>query len=53
MDEEKITYLKEKQLEKKAISNFERNLEFAQDPIAQKFCVFKQTKKDITIKDLF
>ena len=54
MEKHTIKFLKEKELQKKAIKNAEfLEKQFAQNPIKAKFCAFAKTKKDITIKDLF
>ena len=54
MEKDKITFLKEKELKKKANNNA-RFLEnaFAQNPIKAKFNTFQKLKRDISIKDLF
>ncbi len=52
MENDKVKYIKEKELEKKALSAFYKTSDFIQNPIAKKFFVFQKTKKDITIKDL-
>lgn len=54
MKKHEITYLKEKQFEKKAKNNalFLENM-FAQNPIKAKFVAFRETKKNVTLKDLF
>ncbi len=54
MEKDKVTFLKEKQLEKTAQKNFELAQSiYAQNPIKNKFLAFQKTKKDITLKDLF
>ena len=53
MEESKIKYLKEKQVEKKAENNFEHINNYAQNPIQAKFLAFRKTKKEINPKDLF
>ena len=54
MEKDKITYLKEQSLKKKADENakFLEN-KFVQNPIKAKFLAFQKTKADISIKDLF
>lgn len=54
MKQEKVTFLKEKQIEKQAQKEFEfvENV-YAQNPIKSKFLAFQQAKKKITLKDLF
>ena len=53
--DKKLTYLKEKQINKKAKENLENILlnNYAQNPIEAKFSAFKKAKKEIDIKDLF
>ena len=54
MKNEKIIQLKEVQIKKKAEENAEfLEGKFAQNPIKAKFIAFQETKKNITIKDLF
>ena len=55
MEKEKLTFLKEKELQKKAKENYKRFLENtnAQFPIKAKFFAFQKTKKEIDLKDLF
>ena len=54
MEKDKITFLKEKELKKRAKLNAEfLENSFAQNPIQAKFLSFQKLKKDITIKDLF
>ncbi len=53
MEKDKIRYLKEKEIEKKAQKNaliFENIA--VQNPIKAKFLAFQKTKKDINPKDL-
>ena len=49
MDKNKITYLKEKTVQKKARENYEVFMEssFAQNPIKAKFLAFQKTKKEL------
>lgn len=51
MKSEKVKHLKEKQIEKKAIENF-NNSSYVQNPIEAKLIAFQKTKKEIDIKDL-
>lgn len=54
MEKDKITFLKEKELKKRAQKNAEfLENKFAQNPINAKFLSFQKLKKDISIKDLF
>lgn len=53
MEQSKIKYLKEKEIEKKAQKNFESINCYAQNPIQAKFLAFRKTKKEINPKDLF
>lgn len=57
MNKDKITYLKEKQIQKKAIDKFEILQNFnSQNPIDKKLLAFKQTKEEMKqsiLKDLF
>lgn len=55
MREKKVTFLKEKELQKKAIENYNRFLENsnAQNPIKAKFLAFQKTKKELDSKDFF
>ncbi len=52
MDKNKISYLKEIEIQKNAKKNFEfaQNL-YAQDPIKAKFLAFLKTKKETKEKD--
>ena len=54
MERDSVKFLKEKQLKKRAqeTAQFLEN-QFAQNPIKAKFSAFQQTKRTITIKDLF
>lgn len=54
MQKDKVTFLKEQELKKKADENalFLEN-KFAQNPIKAKFLAFQKTKSQISIKDLF
>jgi len=52
MEENKVKYLKEKQVEKEAKKNFEAVNSYAQNPIQAKFLSFRKTKKEINPKDL-
>ena len=54
MEKDKITFLKEEKIRKKAEENA-RFLEnkFSQNPINAKLLSFQKLKKDITLKDLF
>lgn len=55
MKDKKVTFLKEKELQKKANENYERFLKNsnAQNPIKAKFLAFQKTKKETDAKDLF
>ncbi|MBQ8848124.1 MAG: hypothetical protein IJ003_04190 [Candidatus Gastranaerophilales bacterium] len=54
MEKDKVRYLKEKQMEKKAQKNYDfLESKYAQNPIKAKFLAFQKTKKDINPKDLF
>lgn len=53
MKKSKLTFLKEKQLEKKARKSFEKHTGYAQNPIEAKALAFQEAKKDIKPKDLF
>lgn len=54
MEKDKITYLKEKELKKKAQKDAEfLESKFAQNPIKAKLLTFQNLKREITIKDLF
>ena len=54
MEKDKVRYLKEKQLEKKAQKNYDfLESKYAENPIKAKFLAFQKTKKDINPKDLF
>ena len=52
MEQGKIRYLKEKELEHKAQNNFENVNCYSQNPIQAKFLAFRKTKKEINPKDL-
>ena len=52
MKQEKVKFLKEKQIEKSAEKNFENINCYAQNPIQAKFLAFRKTKKEINPKDL-
>ena len=52
MEQSKVKYLKEKQIEKTAEKNFENINNYAQNPIQAKFIAFRKTKKEISPKDL-
>lgn len=52
MEQSKIKFLKEKQMEKKAQENFEELNFYAENPIKAKFLAFQKTKKEINPKDL-
>ena len=52
MEENKVKYLKEKQVEDTAEKNFDNINSYAQNPIQAKFLAFRKTKKDINPKDL-
>ena len=53
MDKEKITFLKEKEIQKQAKKNAEfLENAYVQNPIEAKFLAFKKTKKKINPKDL-
>jgi len=51
----KLTNIKPKQIEKKALKNFEQfnQSPYVQNPLEAKFLAFQKTKKEIEIKDLF
>ena len=52
--ENKVRYLKEKEIEKKAQKNYDfLESKYSQNPIKAKFLAFQKTKKDINLKDLF
>ena len=54
MEKNTIRFLKEKEIQKRAVKNAEfLESQFAQNPIKAKFCAFKNIKKSITLKDLF
>ena len=53
MSEDKVKFLKEAKLVKKAKDIFENELKYQNNPIKAKFSAFKKAKKDITPKDLF
>lgn len=54
MKKDKVTFLKEKQIEKKALDAFEFvESKYVQNPIKAKFLAFKSAKENITLKDLF
>ena len=54
MKKDKITFLKEKEIAKKAQNDASfLEAKFAQNPIKAKFLAFKNMKEKITIKDLF
>ena len=54
MGKDKITFLKEQELKRKARKNAEfLEKSFAQNPIKAKFLSFQELKRDISIKDLF
>lgn len=54
MQKEKVTFLKEQELKKKANENAQfLESKFAQNPIKAKFLAFQKTKSEISIKDLF
>ncbi len=54
MKKEKITFIQEKKLEKKAQENHElMQNKYSENPIKAKFKAFVKTKKEISIKDLF
>ena len=54
MKKNKVTFLNEKDVKKKAEKNYEKLLKsgYAQNPIAAKLLAFQKTKKDINPKDL-
>ena len=52
MKEDKVKYLKEKELEKKAKMNFDREMKYQSNPISAKIKAFKKTKKEIQPKDI-
>jgi len=57
MENNKVTFLKEKQIEQQALKNLEvveNNFENAcvENPIKAKFLAFQKTKRNITYKDL-
>ena len=54
MGKDKITFLKEQEIKKKAQKNAEfLESKFAQNPIKAKFLSFQKLKREISIKDLF
>ena len=53
MKEARIKSFKEKELEKKAKSNFDAANKHQTNPIKAKFKAFQKTKKEIDLKDLF
>ncbi len=54
MENKKITFLKEKEFQKKAEKNYEKFLKKnAQNPIGAKFLAFQKTKKELDFKDFF
>ena len=54
MEKETLRLLKEKELQERAQKHaIFLEKQFAQNPIKAKFIAFQQTKKEITIKDLF
>ena len=54
MRNNKVTFLKEKSIKKRAEKNFDDMLKsgYAQNPIAAKLIAFQKTKKEINPKDL-
>lgn len=54
MEKSKVTFLKEKNIKKRAEENYENfsSSNCAQNPIAAKFLAFQKTKKEINPKDL-
>ena len=54
MEQDKVTFLKEQKLKKRAQKDAEfLENKFAQNPIQAKFLSFQKLKKDISLKDLF
>ena len=53
MEQSKVKFLKEKEVEKTAQTNFDNINKYAQNPIEAKFLAFRKTKKEINPKDLF
>ena len=54
MEKDKITFLKEQELKKKAQKDAEfLENKFAQNPINAKFLSFQKLKREISLKDLF
>ena len=53
MRENKVKFIKEAELKKKAKKNFDDFNKYQTDPIRAKFKAFQKTKKEIDIKDLF
>ena len=53
--EKKISYFKEKQIEKQAQKEFDKlySNTYAQNPIKEKFLAFQKAKKDIDVKDFY
>lgn len=53
MENNKVTFLKEKQIKETAQKNFEfiENA-YVENPIKAKFLAFQKTKRNITFKDL-
>ncbi len=52
MEQNKVRFLKEKEIEKQAQKNFDNVNNYAQNPIQAKFLAFRKTKKDTGPKDL-
>ena len=54
MEKDKVTFLKEKELKKRAQEDAEfLENKFAQNPINAKFLSFQKLKREISLKDLF
>lgn len=54
MEKNKVTFLREKSVKKRAEDKLESFCasNYAQNPIAAKFLIFQETKKEISPKDL-
>ena len=50
--ENKVKYLKEKNIERLAKENFDKEMKYQSNPIAAKIKAFKKTKKEIKPKDI-
>lgn len=52
MEQGKIKYIKDKQIEKEAQKNFDAINPYVQNPIQAKFLAFRKAKKEINPEDL-